>query len=368
VNVVVKAATSVAVSSSANPALTLSPVTLTATVTNAGAAAATGVVGFSDGSAPLGSATLNSNGTATLTLSSLSAGTHAVSASYAGDDENFAGSSGVLNQVVNLRSSATTISATHTDASNPQEVTLIAVIQGDGTVAPTGTVSFNSGTLVAGTAPVDTNGVATLTILLDAGSSSENLVARYGGDSVYAVSISSPVAVQAGPAMQFTLLIAPASVSIVSKQHATVQLSLSSVAGFSDTIQLGCLGLPFAATCTFSAPETKLAANGTENVQLTIDTGDPLGMGAQNSAKLRAPGRGALLCGLPMVLLFGLLRRRRKLLYRLGSLLCMMVIISGCSGLQGSSTPAGTYSFKVTGSGAGSGATQSQVVTLTVTQ
>ena len=42
--------------------------------------------------------------------------------------------------------------------------------------------------------------------------------------------------------------------------------------------------------------------------------------------------------------------------------------LSGCAGLQGSGTPPGTYTFKITASGQGTGATQSQAVTLTVTQ
>jgi hypothetical protein len=42
--------------------------------------------------------------------------------------------------------------------------------------------------------------------------------------------------------------------------------------------------------------------------------------------------------------------------------------LSGCAGLQGSGTPPGTYTFKVTASGQGTGATKSQAVTLTVTQ
>jgi hypothetical protein len=46
----------------------------------------------------------------------------------------------------------------------------------------------------------------------------------------------------------------------------------------------------------------------------------------------------------------------------------LSVTLSGCAGLQGSGTPPGTYTFKVTASGQGTGATQSQVVTLTVTQ
>jgi hypothetical protein len=52
-------------------------------------------------------------------------------------------------------------------------------------------------------------------------------------------------------------------------------------------------------------------------------------------------------------------------------MICSVVLtfsLSGCAGLQGNGTPPGTYMFKVTASGEGTGATQSQVVTLTVTQ
>jgi hypothetical protein len=42
--------------------------------------------------------------------------------------------------------------------------------------------------------------------------------------------------------------------------------------------------------------------------------------------------------------------------------------ITGCAGLSINGTPPGTYTFKVTASGQGSGATMSQTMTLTVTQ
>jgi hypothetical protein len=304
---------------------------------------------------------------ASVTVPSLAAGTHSITASYAGDGQDFGSDSSALKQVVNLRASTTTLSASHTDASNPQAVTLIAVVQESGPSAASGTVSFGTASLQIGTATVDANGVATLTILLDQSSTAENIVGQYSGDAVYAASSSAAEPVQAAAATQFTLSINPPTVNIATTQHTTVGLTLESIAGFNDTIQLGCLGLPFAATCTFSAPQTKLAGGGSANVQLTIDTGDPLGMGAQTSARLRSSGRGVLLCGLPAILLMGL-RRRRKLAYAWLSLVCITVIVSGCSGLHGASTPPGTYSFKVTASGQGSGATQSQVVTLTVTQ
>ncbi|HEX4155828.1 MAG TPA: Ig-like domain repeat protein [Acidobacteriaceae bacterium] len=371
--VLVKQTTSLALASSPNPALTLAAITLTATLTNSGAAAATGSVIFSEGAAQLGTATLDGSGHASLTLPSLSAGTHNILASYAGDGSDFASISAALSQAVNLRATTTTLTGSQTDASNPQQVTLIAVVHSDGAATPSGSVSFSSGSLSIGSAPVDATGVATLTILVEATEGSENIVASYSGDAVYAASSSTATSVQAGPATQFTLTIDPAAVSVVTKQHTTIDLALTSIKGFSDTIQMGCLGLPFAATCTFSAPQTKLAANGTATVQLTVDTGDPLGVGSANSAMLRRGSSGALLCLLPGALLLGFASRRRARRKFIGLLLilcaaALTLTAVGCAGLQGSGTPPGTYTFKVTASGQGSGATQSQVVTLTVTQ
>jgi len=369
--VVVKQTTSLVLASSANPALTLSPITITATLTNSGAARATGTVNFSDGSMQLGTAALDGNDHASLTLPSLPAGVHAITASYTGDGGDFASPSASLTQTVNLRATTTTLSASQTDAANPQQVTLIGVVHPDGTAPPTGMVSFTSGNLAIGSVSVDATGVATLTIQLQ--SKSEDIVASYSGDAVYAASSSAATAVQSGPATQFTLTIAPAVVSIASKQHTTISLGLASIKDFSDTIQFGCLGLPFAATCVFSTPQTKLAANGTATVQLTLDTGDPLGVGAQASARIRSGESTVLLCFLPGMLLAGLVFRRRARRKFLGLILvfcaaALTLTSAGCAGLQGSGTPPGTYAFKVTASGQGSGATQSQVLTLTVTQ
>jgi Bacterial Ig-like domain (group 3)/MBG domain (YGX type) len=58
------------------------PITLTATVTPIGAS---GAVAFLDGANEIGAVTLNAAGTATLTLTTLSAGVHIISAAYLGD-------------------------------------------------------------------------------------------------------------------------------------------------------------------------------------------------------------------------------------------------------------------------------------------
>ena len=89
------ASTSTAVSSSLNPSLLGQSVTFTATVTSLGGTP-TGTVQFKDGATNLGlPVTLNGSGQATFTTSSLTAGTHTITAVYSGD-ALFGGSIGTL--------------------------------------------------------------------------------------------------------------------------------------------------------------------------------------------------------------------------------------------------------------------------------
>jgi hypothetical protein len=365
----VKQLTSVALASSANPAMTLSSIVLTATVSNSGVGQATGTVTFTDGSTQLGTVLLNPSGFATLTVPLLSAGNHSLVASYAGDGENFASISPSFAEGIELRPTTVAITSSATDPGNPLQVTLISEVGWTGPVAPTGTVTFTSGTTVLGSSPVDAIGIATLSVILP--SATESIVATYSGDASYSSSNSLATSITGGVATQFTMQLTPSSVTFPTAQHATIGISLTSLQGFSDTLQLGCLGLPFAATCTFSTPQVNLAANGTATVQLVIDTGDPLGAGATAGLGRRSIS-GVLLCLLPCLLGIGFGARRRK--FKMSGLLlliCMAAMTlsaAGCSGLQMNGTPPGTYSFKVTASGVGSGATVSEIVTLTVTQ
>jgi hypothetical protein len=91
-----KATPSVSVSSSANPAPAGQSVTFTATVSGP---TPTGSVTFSDGNTTLGTRGLGANGTAAFATSSLTAGSHTITAAYSGDG-NFNTSSGSLVQSV----------------------------------------------------------------------------------------------------------------------------------------------------------------------------------------------------------------------------------------------------------------------------
>jgi hypothetical protein len=88
--------------SSANPSIYGSSVTFTATITTNGVAAAdaTGTVTFQDAGNAIGTGSV-SGGQATLDISSLSAGTHSISAAYSGDARYPASTSSALSQVVN---------------------------------------------------------------------------------------------------------------------------------------------------------------------------------------------------------------------------------------------------------------------------
>lgn len=373
ITVAVKQSTALHISADTNPSLTLSPVTFTVTVTNAGASPATGMVSFTEGASLLGTAAVDAAGRAVLTLPQMTAGSHSIAASYAGDDGNFPSASLALNEEVQLRSTLTTVTGSSTDPTNPQQVTLIAVIKGQGSVPPSGTVSFTNGAVTLGVAPVDATGVATITVLFE--QTSERLIASYSGDVSYAPSASSSTAIAAGEAPQFTLAVDAASVTVAARQHLTMNVSVSSVKGFADTITLGCLGLPYAATCTFNNSQLALTPNGAATAKLIIDTGNPLGAGSGSSASLLQSRAATAMCCLPGGLLLVLIRRRnRRTVRRVSTMVLLAVALAvcaateGCSGLSVGSTPPGTYVFKVVGTGQGSSTTQAQTITLVVTE
>jgi hypothetical protein len=365
--------TATALVSSANPALTAQSLTLTATVTNGGTSAATGTVTFQDGTALLGTASLDVNGVATLTLTSLSAGQHAVTASYGGDTLDITSSSSSMMETVQLRTTTTSLAASGTTVTAGQQLTLFAAVAGVGPVDPTGTVTFYSGSTVVGSAALSSTGVATLNFTPAAGA--YTITAQYAGDAVYAASTATALGtITVGKSTtQFTVTSNPSALTVASKQHGMINISLQSVAAFTDTMEMGCLGLPSGATCTFSATTVNLAVGAQQTVQVTLDTADPIASGAQ--AKVQPVSNSmTLACGLPAGVLVGFLlwnvRRSRRML---GGLLMLVLTaltigLGGCAALQINGVAPGTYNVKVIATGTKTGITQSANIVLTVTQ
>ena len=96
---ILNATTQVGLTVSANPGTYGSPLTLTAAVSSNGGSAS-GSVSFLDGAATLGSAVLDAQESASLTLSTLSPGAHTVLAKYAGDGRASASTSEPVSIVV----------------------------------------------------------------------------------------------------------------------------------------------------------------------------------------------------------------------------------------------------------------------------
>jgi uncharacterized membrane protein len=96
-------ATLAALVSSLNPSRVGQSVTFTATITAAapGSGTPTGTVMFTEGTTVLGMGTLDAQGHATLTLTTLPAGSHAITASYQGDGNFDVSLSSVVTQIVN---------------------------------------------------------------------------------------------------------------------------------------------------------------------------------------------------------------------------------------------------------------------------
>jgi hypothetical protein len=365
-----QAPTRTVLSSSQNPLLTLAPVIISAIVTNGSTQSSTGLVTFTQDSTVIGVGALDANGSASISIPSLTVGTHTFLAAYAGDGSDVASSAAPFTQTVHLRPTTDVLTTSATSISGGQQVTLIAVVQGAGPVVPTGVVSFRSGNLLRGTATLDRAGVATLTIL-PIKDDPTTLVASYAGDSVYSGSDSAVEPITVGQPTQFSMQLSQTTVQLQSGQNSGIDLTITLLNQFADTLSLGCLGLPTAATCTFTKDQVNLPSNAAERVHLVIDTGSPLTSGsvARNQSTESSPDLACFLPGGAFLGLLGWLTRRRRSSFGLLMLLSFVVSmlgISGCGGLKQSATPAGTYTARITASGNGSGVTQSIDLTIVV--
>jgi sugar lactone lactonase YvrE len=371
---VMQAPTTTTISSSQNPLLTLSPVVISAGVSNGGTATPTGLVTFSEDSVSIGVGTLNTAGVATIALPFLTAGSHTFTASYAGDPLDLASSALSLSETVQLRTTTDVLTTSETSLTGGQQITLISVTKSNSPptpTSPTGTVTFTSGDLTLATAPIDGNGVATVTVILPG--TSATLTSAYNGDANYAASSSTPDGVTIGPPPDFSIAATPSTWKMQSKQHLSVTVSLSSAEDFADTLSLGCSGLPQYATCTFSQDSKKMVAGSNASIDVIVDTGSPLLGGTQARNKDLLSSKAVLACLFPGCLFFGFLSFRSQRLRRIGTF-CLLIGLfgisfglSGCGSIQNSGTAPGIYNFLVTATSS-TGASHYVNMQMTVTQ
>lgn len=170
--------TTTTLTSSLNPSTYGGATTFTATVTSS-SGTPTGTVSFKDGSTTIGMGTLSS-GKTSLAISTLAAGSHSITAVYAGDSTHHGSTSSALTQTVNKENSMTSVTSSLNPSTYGTSVTFTATVTSSfGT--PTGSVTFKDGssTLGAGTL---SSGKATFAISTLA-ASAHSITAVYGGDA-----------------------------------------------------------------------------------------------------------------------------------------------------------------------------------------
>jgi YVTN family beta-propeller protein len=165
--------TSTLLTSSLNPSLYGQTVTLTAIASTAGPTPPTGTVLFQwnnlGQTLTLGTASLNSSGVATLTISNFNADTFPIVAIYKGDANNLGSTSAVFNQVVNQATSSATLTSSPNPSNLGQAVTFTAEITSP-TVLVKGPVTFTAGNTVLGTVELGGGKAKLTTTALPAGS------------------------------------------------------------------------------------------------------------------------------------------------------------------------------------------------------
>lgn len=359
---------------------------------------ATGTVTFTDTAGPLpggvsGTVTINSNGYAELPVYYWPVASHAVTASYGGDN-SFKSSSATASFTITQAptSSAVTSSATSVSGGTFTVTSLITPNPLSQAASPTGTVTLtaNGTTIGSGsvTASTDSNSdsLATAAITVNASSlasGANTITATYSGDSNYAGS-SGTVNVTSTPvAASFALTSTAATVSSPG-QSGTSTITVTPSGGYTGTVNLACVlttapsgaDSTYNPTCSLSASSVKInsstAGTATATFATTAPTTGALAYPATNQGPNRwytAAGGAALAC----VLFFGIPARRRgwkSMLSLLVFLVAMAGVGCGGGGNKNNGTPGtttGTYTFTVTGTDSVTSSTmENTVVTVTV--
>src|SRR5262249_50080288 len=153
----VRPATTTTLTASPNPSTVGQAVTLTATVRPVAPATGTptGTVTFSNGAATIGTATLGATGTASIVVATLAAGSHSLTAAYAGAGNFQPSTSAVVTQVVNAPAAPGTDTVSITRA---QQVLKTGDLRVDGVNTPIGggfaaSVEIHSGSAVGTSCP-----------------------------------------------------------------------------------------------------------------------------------------------------------------------------------------------------------------------
>jgi hypothetical protein len=292
--------------------------------------------------------TPQTSSSATLAPSTLTVGTHSITARYSGDANYTADTSAAVPVTVNQAASATAVTSSANPSFAGESLTLTANVTSPGPT-PTGNVTFTSGSTTLGTVALS-GGSATYATSSFTTTGTQTITVSYSGDAnTQASSASLSQVVNAA----FTL--APdgggnTTLTVKAGQTVSAPINVTGAAGFSGAVTFACTGLPANARCSFSPASINLSGTAAVPTLLTVNTA------ASSTASQLMRGFGAY--GLAFAGLILLLPRRHKGNRVWAMLICVSALaafgLSGCSSGGGSApaaqTATGTYNFTVTAS------------------
>ena len=359
--------TALALNSSSASAVAFQTFQLSAGLSSSTTAAhASGGIVFSANGVVVGQAPLSAGGIATLPVS-LPAGSYVFSAAYSGDAFFTASSSAALKEQIARDASISMLAVSPNPALQHGTDTLVASVTAVSSGAlPTGTVSFLDGSTMLASVPVDTAGHATLTTSTFA-VGGHPIVAIYSGSSNHLPSTSPVVTLEIAP--QDFSLSADSGISLRAEYHGNLNVSLASIGGFADTVELSCSGLPTFASCTFANAAPVLAGGGSLSMVAHVDTDALLNY----RSEMRRPGQvvGVTLALLvPLCVVMGWRGPGPRLLTALlgVGLTAGVTLLAGCSGKLPSHAAPGTYDITLMAQGRNTGVTHSTHFHLVITQ
>jgi hypothetical protein len=264
-----KAGSSATLSTSAISSTFGDPVTFTATVSPADA---TGLAFFSEGRTEVGYANI-SQGTGSLTTTTLAAGTHTVTVMYIGNSNYLGSTSDPVSVDVSMAGSATSLSASPNPSTAGQPVTFTALVTPP---AVAGTVTFYDGAGQLGTGNLSAGRAAFSTSGLSVGDHA--ITATYAGNPNVIGSTSPAITqtVTGAPPADFTLSASPSGRTVARGGSTTYTVSVTRLSGFSGKVSLTLSGLPSRATASFN-PTTITAPGTSSTLMVKTKPNTPIG-------------------------------------------------------------------------------------------
>ena len=305
--------------------------------------------------------TPQTSSSAALASSTLTVGTHSITARYSGDANYAADTSAAVPVTVNQAPSATAVTSSASPSFAGESLTLTAKITSPGPT-PTGNVTFTSGSTTLATVALSGDQPRTR-LLLSPRRGRKPSQCRIRGMPTHKTSSASLSQV-----VNAAFTLAPdgggnTTLTVKAGQTVSAPINVTGAAGFSGAVIFACTGMPANASCSFSPASINVSGTAAVPTLLTVNTA------ASSTASLlrQDGGRGfgtvAYSLGLAGLVLLWPIRRR-------GARFCAMLICSfalaamgltGCSAGSGATpapeTTTGTYNFTVTAS---SGNVQSQ--------